>query len=276
MARLAPKLEVLRSLFAHSGNQCAFECCSQVLINHKNQFVGQICHIEAANQGGERFNPSSTDEERRSYDNLLLLCYQHHIETNDINEFTVEKLKVIKQKHENNFKGKPFNVEEEQLLIISKEMNKYWEEIERLNKIEHIYQDSGLAMEVSGKSGFLEIIANARESVAGIENMLNHLQESDEKLEQDFNSLLQKRDVDPNIFDDVKYYENPFINRNWELHNLGTPNWTQRIKIDLLHAEIKYLEEYLKNNKGGESIKTYFEELKNKLKEYAQAAMHVD
>ena len=33
---------------------------------------------------GERFNAEQSDEERRSYDNLLLLCYQHHIETDDV------------------------------------------------------------------------------------------------------------------------------------------------------------------------------------------------
>ncbi len=169
MARLALKLDVLRALFARSGNQCAFEGCSQVLINHKNQFVGQICHIEAANKGGERFNSESTDEERRSYNNLILLCYPHHIETNDVDEFTVEKLKLIKQKHEAIFKDNPFNVGDEQLSTISKEMGKYWEEIDRLNKIEHLYQNSGLAMEVSSKNDFFDILASARDSVAGME-----------------------------------------------------------------------------------------------------------
>ncbi len=48
MARLAPKAEILRALFARSGNQCAFPGCTQPLINDKNKFIAQVCHIEAA------------------------------------------------------------------------------------------------------------------------------------------------------------------------------------------------------------------------------------
>ncbi|EKE03034.1 MAG: hypothetical protein ACD_20C00287G0017 [uncultured bacterium] len=66
MTRKAPTTDILRALFARSGNQCAFPSCNHHLINHKNQFVGQICHIEAANVGGERYNPSQNDEQRRS------------------------------------------------------------------------------------------------------------------------------------------------------------------------------------------------------------------
>lgn len=276
MARKTPKLEVLRALFARSGNQCAFDGCSHPLINTKNQFIGQVCHIEAASPGGERFNPDSSDEERRSYDNLILLCYPHHIETNDIHEFTVEKLKAFKQKHEMVYKDLPYKIDEEQLSNVLKEMTKYWEDIERLNKVEHIYIDSGLAMEVSGGSDFLDLIASAKSSVTGMEKMLKALRESDEKLEDDFRNMLLQKNIDPKIFEDVKYYKNPFINRNWEYHNIGTPNWTQRIRIDLLHAEIKYLEEYLKNHPNDNEIKIYFENLKIKLKEYAKTAMHVD
>ena len=56
MARLAPKLEVLRTLFALSGNQCAFPGCNHSLISNKGTFITEICHIEAANEGGERYN----------------------------------------------------------------------------------------------------------------------------------------------------------------------------------------------------------------------------
>jgi hypothetical protein len=86
MTRLTPKSEVIRALFARSGNQCAFPGCAQLLVNHKNQLIGQVCHIEAATPGGERYNQRQTDEERRDYNNLLLLCYPHHVETNDVDE----------------------------------------------------------------------------------------------------------------------------------------------------------------------------------------------
>lgn len=41
MARKEPKKEVLRALFAKTGNQCAFPGCKNKLINNKNKFIGQ-------------------------------------------------------------------------------------------------------------------------------------------------------------------------------------------------------------------------------------------
>lgn len=70
------------------------------MIDAENDFVGNICHIEAASEGGERFNPNQTDEERWSYGNLILLCYEHHIKTNNVTKYTVEVLRKMKSDHE--------------------------------------------------------------------------------------------------------------------------------------------------------------------------------
>ena len=53
MVRKSTTTDTIRALFAKSGNECAFPGCHHKLINHKNKFIGQICHIEAANKGGE-------------------------------------------------------------------------------------------------------------------------------------------------------------------------------------------------------------------------------
>lgn len=103
--RLHPKSEVLRELYMKSGNQCAFPGCHNCLIDEKGNFIGQVCHIEAAEKGGERFNPNMTNEERRAFDNLILLCYKHHVETDDVNEYTVEKMKMMKKNHEDIYSG---------------------------------------------------------------------------------------------------------------------------------------------------------------------------
>lgn len=276
MARRAPTTETLRALFARSGNQCTFPGCTQPLINEKNKFIGQVCHIEAAMPGGERYNPDSDDEHRRSYENLLLLCYPHHIETNDVKEYPVEKLTKIKNEHEQLFKTSNFKIDEAELYKISGEMEKYWEDIELLNTIKHMSADSGLAMEINGKATFADVIASARNAINGIENLLNILHESDKTLEDDFLSLLKKKEISKVQFDDIPYYENPFINRNWELHNIGTPNWLERVRIDLIHIEVKYLEEYLKTNKDDFAAKLTFDNARNELKKYAQTATHVD
>lgn len=103
--RLAPKQDVLRELYIKSGNECAFPGCHNVLVDENGTFVGEVCHIEAAMPGGERFNPNMTNEDRRSYDNLMLMCHQHHVKTNDVNKYPVEKMKQMKRDHESKCSG---------------------------------------------------------------------------------------------------------------------------------------------------------------------------
>jgi hypothetical protein len=87
--RLKPKPETLRVLFLKSGNLCAFPNSKALMMNEKGVFIGQLCHIEAAEEGGERFNPHMTNEDRRAAANLMLMCYPHHKITNDEQEYPI-------------------------------------------------------------------------------------------------------------------------------------------------------------------------------------------
>lgn len=98
--RLEPKKDVLTRLFSRSGNLCAFPGCSRSIMNANGVRVGQICHIEGAEPDGERFNENQTNEQRRAYSNLILLCYEHHVETNDIKKFDTPRMQQMKAEHE--------------------------------------------------------------------------------------------------------------------------------------------------------------------------------
>lgn len=136
MARKAPKTDTLRRLFSLSGNHCAFPGCRHVLVKDNGNFVGQICHIEAAEKGGERFNPKQTDEQRRAFENLVLFCYDHHQETNDTTKFTVRKLKAIKRAHEKQYLNASFPISEEQWSSVLPQMQ------ETVNKILQVSEDT--------------------------------------------------------------------------------------------------------------------------------------
>lgn len=101
--RLAPTVPVLKKLYLKSGNRCAFPECQQSILNDKGLLMGEVCHIEAAMPGGERFNPNQTNEERRAGSNLILLCHEHHLETNDVEKYTVKRLKKMKKAHEKKY-----------------------------------------------------------------------------------------------------------------------------------------------------------------------------
>jgi hypothetical protein len=101
--RLTPTPQTLRELFLKSGNLCAFPNCAALMMDANGVFVGQLCHIEAAEPGGQRFNAGMTNEERRAAENLMLMCYEHHKVTDDVPKFPVKRLKEMKREHEQRF-----------------------------------------------------------------------------------------------------------------------------------------------------------------------------
>ncbi len=72
-----PSQAVIKRLFTHSGNRCAFPKCTSPIVQ-KTTIVGEICHIKAASPHGPRYDPEQTAEERHGYENLVLLCANHH------------------------------------------------------------------------------------------------------------------------------------------------------------------------------------------------------
>jgi hypothetical protein len=73
-----PSLKTAKRLFALSRNQCAFPNCITPIIDGSGVVTGEICHIKAKSTKGPRFDPQQTDDERYSFENLLLLCSTHH------------------------------------------------------------------------------------------------------------------------------------------------------------------------------------------------------
>lgn len=90
----------IKRLFSLSSGYCSFPGCEKKLVTQADALSSNICHIEAAMPEGERYNPVMTDKERADYDNLILLCPEHHKKTNDIEVYTVEALKTMKSSHE--------------------------------------------------------------------------------------------------------------------------------------------------------------------------------
>lgn len=108
--RLTPKMDVLRVLFAKSGNQCAFPGCKHEVVSdagtQKATLVTQVCHIRGALPTSPRFDYKMTNEERRQGENLLLLCYKHHVLTDNVELYDEDSLVDMKKNHESLVKHK--------------------------------------------------------------------------------------------------------------------------------------------------------------------------
>jgi len=73
----------LNLLFARSAGLCAFPGCRTLCIADATELdreaiFGEIAHIVAHGDRGPRCDPSFPDELRDRYDNLILLCANHH------------------------------------------------------------------------------------------------------------------------------------------------------------------------------------------------------
>ncbi|MGB0993456.1 MAG: ABC-three component system protein [Akkermansiaceae bacterium] len=94
----------VRRLDTLSRNECAAPDCERALVARDGEtIVSKICHIEAASGKGPRFNPKMSDDERRHYNNLILLCDEcHGIIDNLENEpnYPVKLLREWKKEHE--------------------------------------------------------------------------------------------------------------------------------------------------------------------------------
>jgi len=112
MARIPPTLSTIKRLFALSGNECAFPQCRIRLVEDDGTIVGEACHIHAAEPGGPRFKPMQSDDDRRAFDNLILLCANHH-RVVDGKPLTANELREIKAAHERQFKANPYEAPEE-------------------------------------------------------------------------------------------------------------------------------------------------------------------
>jgi hypothetical protein len=238
-----PRNSAVRAVLIRSGNQCAFPDCTHPLVNERNQFIAQICHIEAAAPGGPRYNPSATNDERRRAANLMVLCYRHHVETDDVALFPTERLLEMKRSHEARFEASPFSPDPLVLEAIASEVAEYWARVDRANSQEHVVPE--LRIEIDANATSAQLIETLRRALDSLSVVHIELTRSSESLPEEIRAALFKAGYDPTAWDALIGYENPVHNRDWEWVNLGLPNHMGRIRVLLEQLELRVLEQDL-------------------------------
>lgn len=215
--RLAPTTETLRALFAKSGNQCAFPDCDHPLIDEDNNFVAQVCHIEDALPGG-RFNEDMNNEERRSYDNLVLFCYKHHIQTNNLDKFHVSRLKEIKVLHEALF-TETFVVKGPTLLNIFNDLKSIKDDTSEIRRTQQTHTEQ-----------FEEI-----KSLLLYSKQVTEIQANESSYIQDIESILKLRETNNHVTA-LKLLED-FRSNKWEKLN-GTEKYKLLANMGICHLDL--------------------------------------
>ena len=89
-------------LWAKSGNRCAI-CKTELITSGGNTDdfnIGEECHIRSSRTIGPRHIPNL--KEYDNFENLMLLCRNHHKEIDELTDtYTEELLRYIKTNHEN-------------------------------------------------------------------------------------------------------------------------------------------------------------------------------
>lgn len=89
----------IKSLYAKSGNQCAYPKCNQTLMEDINN--SNICHIISEKPNGPRHDSNYVYYDNE--ENLILLCRNHHNEVDtkiNVKKYSVTVLHDMKEKHE--------------------------------------------------------------------------------------------------------------------------------------------------------------------------------
>lgn len=111
----------IKRLYGLSGNVCANPKCRNPLVTEDNQ-IGEIAHICAASPDGPRYDSKMTDDERRSIDNLILLCETCNklVDSNE-KDYPVSLLKEWKNNHEGLVSSDIYNTYFQNILSKQKE-----------------------------------------------------------------------------------------------------------------------------------------------------------
>lgn len=148
------KSSTIKSLYAKSGNKCAYPGCTKTLIEDTNN--SNICHIISEKPNGPRHDPNYRDYDNE--ENLILLCRNHHNEVDtDIKKYSVNTLYSMKEKHERLIKDLVDNSREfNQLKGILLKGIDYYDIIDIIEKED--YSAPFLAYKLDNISNFIQCI----------------------------------------------------------------------------------------------------------------------
>lgn len=105
---MAIREKAIKLLWSNAAGRCSFTDCVERLTveqaaHSAPHTLGEMAHITGKKKGSNRYDEDQTDEQRDSYENLILLCPNHHTlidkpENEEI--YTVDALLEMKTSHE--------------------------------------------------------------------------------------------------------------------------------------------------------------------------------
>ena len=102
-------LKTQKMLWGRAAGRCSYPSCRMEVVSDESEastltLIGENCHIVSAKDGGPRSDISVPPDQINSYDNLILMCRNHHKIIDDSEngerDYPVQKLQEMKREHE--------------------------------------------------------------------------------------------------------------------------------------------------------------------------------
>lgn len=235
--------EVMRLLYAHSGNRCAYPNCHAPIFEEDGLLTAECCHIKAFSPGGPRYDAAQTDEERNSGENLILLCTRHHrIVDADEQTYTVDLLREYKQKHEQQYSANVLKLTDEQLRYLQMSSETFWKRIEEIDHADINWLDLKIMVDVDRATS--DLLNDLEGLLHEIEENFDELEEFDNTLAGKIREYLVSIGIDTTEYDKHTEYPNvsPFDNPHWEMFAYGTHNRMSELWMLYLQLVVRALE----------------------------------
>ncbi|MCE7744260.1 MAG: tetratricopeptide repeat protein [Candidatus Heimdallarchaeota archaeon] len=131
----------IKILWGRAAGKCSFPDCNKDLVfeekNKKYSIIGHNAHICSPKLDGPRYNPAISQKELNLYENLILLCSEHHkIIDDNLDLYTVAKLLEIKRNHE-------MKMSKGQIPKAKKIYSQIWKDSKSITPIDILGQERG-------------------------------------------------------------------------------------------------------------------------------------
>jgi hypothetical protein len=180
----------------------------------------------------------------------------------------------MKAAHEVAFLGRVIPTSEAIVRAMRAELELYWLRVARANTAEHALPE--LAIRVDIASNNTDLIDSALSLVDRLDEVRSYLLGSSKELEGEARSFFTRIGVTDADYASVPYYENPFINRDWEMLALGMANLSRLLRTALLQVRLRELEEALSRDTSNAALTAEVDTLRAEFLEYAKNISYSD
>jgi hypothetical protein len=202
------------------------------------------------------------------------MCYPHHVETNDVEVYTVEILKQMKEHHERVFLSNPFKIDETLLYKVTAEMEGYWDRVDKLHRLSH--QTPDLAIQVDTTQSYADLNEKAKGLLGEFHRLADYITAQEDEVYAELLSFLASHGINDELITSNPRLFRPYSRRNWEPLTLGFENTSRKLFLLLMQMELQFLTDYLKVNPRSQDARRRLDLLKDEFERLAVSAIHID